>query len=91
MLARIVQQGEARASSAPARATEVARRAVSILFSAPTRRRPTVFRAARAGTIDFDEVVRTLEAYPAAGDRILGLPAGSFPVPDPSILRQWFG
>ena len=50
-----------------------------------------LYFARQAGTVTFDEVVRTLEAYPAACERILGLPAGSFPVPDRSIISQWFG
>ena len=50
-----------------------------------------LYFARQAGTVTFDEVVRTLEAYPAACERILGLPGGSFPIPDRAILRQWFG
>ena len=71
-------------------ATETAGVLVSILLGANETATDLYF-ARQAGTIAFDDVERTLDAYPTACDRILGLPAGSFPVPDPSILRQWFG
>ena len=90
ILARIIEQGEAEGVITAGPARETAGVLVSILLGANETATDLYF-ARRAGTIAFDDVVRTLDAYPTAGARILGLPAGSFPVPDPSILRQWFG
>jgi AcrR family transcriptional regulator len=49
-----------------------------------------LFLSARAGTIPFEEVQRSLDAYLDAFDRVLGAPAGSFPRVDPEALRPWF-
>jgi hypothetical protein len=45
----------------------------------------------RAGTVTFDDVVRQLTAFATAYERILGIPAGTWPITDRATLRQWFG
>lgn len=90
LLARIVEQGAAEGVITAGPAEEVASVLVSVILGANETATDLYF-ARRAGTVTFDHVVRTLEAYPTACERILGLPVGSFPVPDRSIFRQWFG
>lgn len=49
------------------------------------------FRARQAGTISFEEVVRTYAAFTEAFERILGIPHGSVTLTDVPTLRYWFG
>jgi AcrR family transcriptional regulator len=44
----------------------------------------------RAGRVDLDEVERTMAAYVAAGERVLGVPAGTMAVIDRPTLEFWF-
>jgi AcrR family transcriptional regulator len=90
MLAAIVQQGREEGVFAAGPADQVARVLVTVLLGANEAATDLYF-ARQAGTVDFDEVVRTLEAYPAACERILGLSPGSFPIFDTDVLRQWYG
>jgi AcrR family transcriptional regulator len=46
--------------------------------------------ARRAGAISFEEVEFTVAAYSEAFERILGLPAGSWPPADEKVLHFWF-
>jgi AcrR family transcriptional regulator len=50
-----------------------------------------LYFARQAGAVTFDEVDRRLTAFGDAFDRVLGLPAGSFPIADRRTLEQWFG
>jgi AcrR family transcriptional regulator len=90
MLAVIVQQGREEGVFTAGPPDQVARVMVTVLLGANEAATDCYF-ARQAGEIDVDEVLRTLEAYPAACERILGLPAGSFPIFDPDVLRQWYG
>ena len=90
LLAGIIEQGAAEGMMTAGPPEEVATVLVSVILGLNEVATDLYF-ARQAGTVTFDEVVRTLEAYPAACERILGLPAGSFPVPDRSIISQWFG
>jgi len=90
MLALIVQQGREEGVFSAGPPDQVARVLVTLLLGLNETATDCYF-ARQAGTIDFDEVVRTLEAYPAACERILGLPTGSFPIYDIDVLRRWFG
>jgi AcrR family transcriptional regulator len=90
MLAQIVQQGREEGVFMAGPPDHVARVLVTVLLGANEAATDLYF-ARRAGTIEFDEVVRTLGAYPAACERILGLSAGSFPLFDTDLLRQWYG
>jgi len=90
LLAGIIEQGAAEGEMTAGPPEEVATVLVSVILGLNEVATDLYF-ARQAGAVTFDEVVRTLEAYPAACERILGLPAGSFPVPDRSIINQWFG
>lgn len=90
LLARIIEQGAAEGEMVAGPPNEVATVLVSVILGLNEVATDLYF-ARQAGTVTFDEVVRTLEAYPAACERILGLPLGSFPIPDRSIISQWFG
>ena len=74
----------------PARPATSPRVLVSLILGANEAATELYF-AREAGTVTFDEVVRTLEAYPAPASGSSACPPGSFPVADRSILRQWFG
>ncbi len=50
-----------------------------------------LFLARQAGTIPLEVVEYTLAAYAEGFERILGIPPGSWPVNDPSLVREWFG
>ena len=90
MLALIIQQGREEGVFTAGPPDQVARVLVTVLLGANETATDLYF-ARQAGTIDFDEVLRTLEAYPAACERILGLSPGSFPLFDTDVLRQWYG
>jgi AcrR family transcriptional regulator len=46
--------------------------------------------ARQAGVVSFEDVERTLTAYGEAFERVLGLPAGSWPAADKATLHRWF-
>jgi AcrR family transcriptional regulator len=50
-----------------------------------------LFLARQAGTISFDEVLRTYAAFTESFERILGIPQGSVALVDEPTLRYWFG
>jgi AcrR family transcriptional regulator len=50
-----------------------------------------LFLARQAGTISFEEVLRTYAAYTESFERILGTPQGSVTLVDEPTLRYWFG
>jgi hypothetical protein len=90
LLAGIIEQGAVEGTMTAGPPHELAVVLVSVILGLNEVATDLYF-ARQAGTVTFDEVLRTLEAYPAACERILGLSAGSFPVPDRSIISQWFG
>ncbi|MEA2629062.1 MAG: hypothetical protein QOJ10_1522 [Chloroflexota bacterium] len=49
------------------------------------------FIARQAGTISFEEVVRSVAANTRAFERILGVPKGALTLTDEPTLRFWFG
>ncbi|HXQ95339.1 MAG TPA: TetR/AcrR family transcriptional regulator [Candidatus Acidoferrales bacterium] len=49
-----------------------------------------MYVARRVGSISFQDVQRTVAAYVESFERILGIPATSWPLVDESALRQWF-
>ena len=81
LLAGIVEQGSRRRADArPARPKTWPPSSCPLILGANEVATDLYF-ARQAGTVTFDEVERTLEAYPAACERILGLPAGRSPSP----------
>jgi hypothetical protein len=49
-----------------------------------------LFLARQAGTIGFDDVLRSFAASNEAVERILGIPKGSATLSDEATLRFWF-
>ncbi|SRR6266542_3264679 len=49
------------------------------------------FLARRAGTVSFEDVVRTYAVFTQAFERMLGIPPGSVTLMDEATLRYWFG
>lgn len=49
-----------------------------------------LFLGRQAGTVSFDDVLRTFGALQEAFERILGIPTGSGAVTDEATLRFWF-
>ncbi|MFN8620199.1 MAG: TetR/AcrR family transcriptional regulator [Chloroflexota bacterium] len=85
----IVEQGAAEGVFDAPQPAHAARILVALLLSA-SETATDLFLACHAGEVTFDEVVATLRAYPEACERLLGLPAGTFPFIDIEILRAWF-
>lgn len=90
LLARIVEQGEAEGQFSTRSHEDVARVLVSLIQGANEAAVELWFDR-QAGGISFEGVERRLAAYQEAFERILGLPAGSFPGVDRATLRQWYG
>jgi len=49
------------------------------------------FLARQAGTMTFDDVLRSYSAFTEAFERILGIPKGSVTLMDEPTMRFWFG
>lgn len=89
-LTAIVEQGKAEGLFTATSPDQAARVLVSLIQSA-NEAAVELFFARQADAIRFEDVERTLEAYQEAYERILGLPAGSLTIGDPTTLHQWFG
>lgn len=50
-----------------------------------------LFLGRRDGTIPYDTVTATLEAYFEAFERVLGLPSTSWPMLEDGVVAYWFG
>ncbi len=90
LLATIVEQGRAEGTFTTGSPGPVARVLVA-LIQGLNEAAVELYFARQADTVTFEEVELELTAYANAFDRILGLPAGSFPMTDRATLQQWFG
>jgi hypothetical protein len=50
-----------------------------------------LFLGRREQTVSFETATRTIASYAEALERILGIPAGSWPFLDEDAARLWFG
>ncbi|MGZ6298920.1 MAG: TetR/AcrR family transcriptional regulator [Candidatus Limnocylindria bacterium] len=89
LLADIVRQGVAEGTFKADSPDQVARVLVSLVQGA-NETAVQLFVARQAGTITFEDVTQTLEAYARAFERLLEAPCGSFPMMDEATLRFWF-
>jgi AcrR family transcriptional regulator len=89
LLAGIVRQGRAEGVFDVGSPEHAATVFVSLVLGANEMGSQLLF-ARQSGSISFEDVERTLAAYGEAFERVLGLPAGSWPMPDPETLRYWF-
>ena len=90
LLARIVQQGQAEGTFSATSAEHTAAVLVALMLGL-NEAAGQLLVARQAGAVSFDHVVRTIAAYAEAFERILGLPAGSWPAIDTPTLHYWFG
>ncbi|MGH2466601.1 MAG: TetR/AcrR family transcriptional regulator [Candidatus Limnocylindrales bacterium] len=89
VLAAILRQGAAE-GMAPASTPEDTARVVASLIQGASDTAVELYVARQAGTVSFAVVERTLGAYAAAFERILGLPAGSLAFLSGETLHPWY-
>lgn len=89
LLERVVRQGIAEGAFSASSAEGAAGVLMSLLLGL-NETASRLYVARQAGVISFEDVERTIAAYAEAFERILGLPAGSWPAVDPEILLYWF-
>lgn len=89
LMAKLVRQGDAEGTFSTGPPEPTAGVLVSLILGA-NETASRLFLEHQAGTTSLDDVVRTLAAYTDAFERILGLPAGSWPLADAETLRRWF-
>jgi AcrR family transcriptional regulator len=89
LLTEILAQGEFEGTFSAGPADETARVLISVIV-AVNETATRLFLATRDGTATYEDAVRTVTAYAEAMERILGIPTGSWPVPDEASLRFWF-
>jgi AcrR family transcriptional regulator len=90
LLATIVRQGKAEGTFSVASPEHTAAVLVSMLLGT-NEIASRLFLARQAGAISFEDVERTFAAHAEAFERVLGLPAGSWPQLDPQVMHFWFG
>lgn len=90
LLATIIQQGKDEGVFSVGSPDETARVLWSLMQGAQDLA-AELFVARQANAIPFKVVEQTLAAYPAAFERILGVPAGSIRIADEATLSLWFG
>jgi AcrR family transcriptional regulator len=89
VIAELLRQGEAEGSIQGHDPDHTAVVFVALMLAAgDTAGR--LFLTGAAGTAELDEVQRTLSAFGTAYERVLGVPAGSFPMIDRETLEFWF-
>ena len=89
MLAAILRQGQAETVFSCGSPEHAAAILVALMLGL-NETASRVFLARRAGLISFEDVESTVAAYSEAFERILGLPAGSWPLADSKTLHFWF-
>jgi AcrR family transcriptional regulator len=89
VLARILRQGSAEGTLSVGSPDHAAVVLVSLVLGA-NELASQLLVARRAGSVTFEDVECTFAALAEAFERLVGLPAGSWPLPDPAIIRYWF-
>jgi AcrR family transcriptional regulator len=90
LLATIVGQGKAEGTFSVASPEHTAAVLVSMLLGT-NEIASRLFLARQAGAVSFQDVECTFAAHAEAFERVLGLPAGSWPQLDPQVMHFWFG
>jgi AcrR family transcriptional regulator len=91
ILSRIVREGIEEGVLRPAADPEQTARVLIYLMLGYQELAGEQFQARHAGTLSFDEVMRTSAAFTAAFERLLGAPEGSVTLSDEATLRFWLG
>ena len=89
LLATIVEQGLAEGAFSATPSEPVARVLVSLMLGA-NEGAVDLFVARQADAVTFEVIQRSLAAYAAAFERILGARVGSFPIIDKATLHLWY-
>ena len=89
LLAGIVRRGNSEGTFTAASPEGAAHVLVS-LMQGLNEEATRLFLAHQAGTVSLEEVERRFSAYGEAFERILGIPAGAWPVLDQEALHIWF-
>jgi AcrR family transcriptional regulator len=89
LLARILRQGKAEGAFSIGSPDDTAAIIVSLVVGG-NEMASQLYVARRAGSVSFEEVERRIAALGEAFERLVGLPSGSWPVPDPEVIRYWF-
>ncbi len=90
VLARIVEQGiheEVFQVASPEHTATV----LMVLLTGFQEVATELFIARQANKVTYDEVEVVLNGYIEPFERILGAPAGSVTLADPTVLREWYG
>ena len=90
VLAAILAEGVADGTFSLA-APEGSASVVTALMLALNEAAVLLFLGRREQTVRFETAMRTLASYAEAMERILGIPAGSWPLLDEDAARLWFG
>lgn len=90
LLVRVLSQGKAEGEF-PVGAPEQSALVLLSLILAANETAGRLFVARQTNSISFEEVERTIGAYVEAYERVLGVPAGTWPPLDPAMLEYWFG
>lgn len=89
LLAGIVRRGNSEGTFTAASPEGAAHVLVSLMLGL-NEEATRLFLARQAGTVSLQEVERFFSAYAEAFERIVGIPAGSWPVLDEETLHIWF-
>jgi hypothetical protein len=88
LFARIIEQGAAEGTFDTTSPVDTARVLVSLL-QGMNDAATELFIAYHAGSVSLEQMEAHLTGYAKAFDRILGIPSGTAPLFDPSVLRDW--
>ena len=89
LLARILRQGKEEGAFSIGSPDHAASVFVTLVLAA-NEMASQFLLARQTGSMTFEDVERTLAALVDAFERFLGIPTGSWPLPDPAIIRNWF-
>jgi len=89
LLARILRQGKAEGAFSVGSPDHAAAVFVALILGA-NEMAIQLLVARQAGAVTLEDVERTITALGEAFERLVGVPAGSWPLPDPALIRYWF-
>jgi AcrR family transcriptional regulator len=91
ILSMVIRQGVSEGTIIVSSSPDETARVIQYLMQGYQELAGEHFLARQAGTISFEDVLRTYAAFTEAFERILGIPTGSATLMDEATLRFWFG
>lgn len=91
ILSMVIRQGVEEGTIVIASSPDDTARVIQYLIQGYQEFAGELFLSRQAGTISFEDVMRTFGALHEAFERILGIPKGSATLTDEATLRLWFG